>query len=200
MQFCMSITPVSVLSCYSHYSQTKGSDTLRANDRRTVVVFIWASGVLPDSSLEWIPSVSPTAGFRMNSVSPRTDMTSVSGLHGNQTLANMSSPSDTAIEAYVVPWGWVALYAITTLIVILGNGLVIVAVFRYQFLQTLTNTFVVGVAAIDLSSSSTGWMKIADLIWPNSMAGYGPCLIRQTVGSINGVGSASLLLCKLFVE
>ena len=126
-------------------------------------------------------------------------MTSINGLHGNQTLANVTALPYSTNPAYVVPWGWVALYAITMLIIIAGNGLVIIAVFRYQFLQTLTNTFVVGVAAIDLSSSSTGWMKIADLIWPNSMAGYGPCLIRLTLGSISGVGSASLLLCKLFV-
>ena len=142
---------------------------------------------------------SPTAGFRMNSVSSRTDMTSISGLHGNQTLANVTALPYSTNLSYVVPWGWVALYAIATLIIIAGNGLVIVAVFRYQFLQTLTNTFVVGVAAIDLSMSNTGFMKIVDLIWPNSMAGYGPCLIRLIVGSIGGVGSATLLLCKFMM-
>ena len=134
--------------------------------------------------------------YRMSIVSPDTDMTSISGLLGNQTVATVSTLPDTPSPTHVILWGWVVSYALFTLIMMGGNGLVIFAVFRYQFLQTITNVFVVGVAAADVTFGITGMMKIVDLVSPHLLAGYGSCLLRLSMGIINGVMTGTMLLCK----
>ena len=134
--------------------------------------------------------------FRMSTVSPSIDVTCVNDSLGNQTLVNMRALQDTTNPIHVVPWGMVILYALFTLAIMAGNGLVIVGVYRLQFLQTLTNVFIVGVAATDLTFSIMGLMKIVELVAPNLLAGYGACLFRQTLVITNGVMTATMLLCK----
>ena len=102
-----------------------------------------------------------------------------------------ASDSSTNEEMAAVPWGQIALYLIVSIIILFGNRLVIAAVLRYEFLQTPTNVFVVGIAGLDLIMGLTGMFKIGQLVYVYD--GYYTCMTRLGIGVIQAVATGNLL-------
>ena len=67
----------------------------------------------------------------------------------------------------------------------------IAAVLRYEFLQTPTNVFVVGIAGLDLIMGLTGMFKIGQLVYVYD--GYYTCMTRLGIGVIQAVATGNLL-------
>ena len=77
-------------------------------------------------------------------------MTNISDVHNGTSVMRCEDPFDVArlLRATVV--ASVAMLALLTLIVIVGNSLVVIAVFKSRKLRTTTNNFVVSLACADL--------------------------------------------------
>ena len=115
------------------------------------------------------------------------------------TTHNTSIPpffSQTTLQDHQINWSFVVIYCAVILVILAGNGLVVTAFFRFSFLQTVTNMFVVGVAITDALMACVGILRILTLIDPRLLSGYVPCMIRMGSGVINGVLSALMLTCK----
>ena len=110
---------------------------------------------------------------------------------------NLTTPSlitDTTEDfPYAIPWVMVILYATVSLLIMGGNSLVIIAVVRFQFLQTPTNLFVAGLACFDFSFSLNGWSMVAQLIEPSLLRDYQSCVLRTAFGAMNGLASSFML-------
>ena len=94
---------------------------------------------------------------------------------------------------YDIPWVLIALYAIISLFIMSGNSLVIVAVARFQFLQTPTNLFVVGLACFDFALGFYGSIVAVHLIRPTLLHGYYACVVTTVFGVVNGLSSSMML-------
>ena len=90
-----------------------------------------------------------------------------------------------------VPWGQIAIYLLIIIIIVLGNSLVIAAVLRYGFLQTPTNVFVMGTAAMDLMMGVLGMFKVGQLVY--IYEGYYTCMARLGIGILQAVATGNLL-------
>ena len=114
---------------------------------------------------------------------------------GHFTLTNETETQE--IQAiYSVPWGQVVGYLVLSLVIVVGNAMVVVAVAKFRHLQTIPNMFVVGVAAMDMVISVSAFAKAVALMVPNVMTGVIPCLFRAAVGTINVTVNGLLLAGK----
>ena len=101
------------------------------------------------------------------------------------------SNSSASEEVAAIPWGQIALYLIVSIVIFVGNSLVIAAVLRYEFLQTPTNAFVVAIAGLDLFMGLAGMFKIGQLI--NVYEGYYTCMARLGLAVVHAVATGNLL-------
>ena len=90
-----------------------------------------------------------------------------------------------------IPWGQIALFLVVSIIILIGNSLVITTVLRYEFLQTPTNVFVVGTACLDLIMGLNGMFKVGQLVYVYE--GYYTCMARLGIGALQGVLTGNLL-------
>ena len=102
--------------------------------------------------------------------------------------------TNTAIvnETSAVPWGQVVVFSITSVSMLTGNILVIIAVLRFRFLQTPANVFVVGLTCLDVMGIITLvlTLELVEPIWTNNRL---PCLAKLTFGGVNVVSTAMML-------
>ena len=107
-------------------------------------------------------------------------------------IATLSaSDSGTNEEMAAFPWVQIVLQLIVSIVILIGNGLVIAAVLRYEFLQTPTNVFVVGIAGLDLIMGLIWMFKIGQLVYVYE--GYYTCMVRLGIGVLQAVVTGNFL-------
>ena len=109
-------------------------------------------------------------------------------------IIETTSGADLEEATYSVPWGHVVGYFVLSVSIVLGNTMVLVAVAKFNHLQTIPNMFVAGVAVMDMFFSTTGFLKTIDLIFPDLITGLLPCVFRLGLGAISGMTNATMLV------
>ena len=123
-------------------------------------------------------------------------MNTTSGYVLNTDDFTTESETQMLQATYSVPWGQIVGYLALSLVILLGNAMVVVAVAKFHHLQTVPNMFVVGVAAMDMVFSISAFARAVDLIVPNLMIGLIPCLFRAALGTINATVNGIMLTGK----
>ena len=101
----------------------------------------------------------------------------VSSTDENITVSNLNLTTPLFIAKctddppYAIPRVLVSLFTTVSFFITVGNGLVIAAVARFQFLQTPTNVFVAGLASFDFSLGFLDWSTVVQLIQPGGGGG-----------------------------
>ena len=136
--------------------------------------------------------------FEPSSCFPGVDISKVMGDSTSTAFEVVTSPtslgfSDIGLNTEVVgiPWGQIAIYLLASIIISFGNSLVIAAVLRYEFLQTPTNVFVVGIASLDLTMGLLSMFKIGQLVYVYE--GYYTCMIRIGIAVLQTVATGYVL-------
>ena len=157
--------------------------------------------IVKKTSLYWDVTQNPEAcicSFHLSSFSSATEIdivmnnstSTVKMIATDITISGVSN-SSASDEVAAIPWGQIALYLIVSIVIFVGNSLVIAAVLRYEFLQTPTNAFVVAIAGLDLFMGLAGMFKIGQLI--NVYEGYYTCMARLGLAVVHAVATGNLL-------
>ena len=119
----------------------------------------------------------------------------------HEDAVTMMSMLDTTLnpnaEYYSAPVGIMTLTATLALVTFVGNGLVLVVSIRRPFLQPATNFMVAALAFIDINTTVTLLLKLAQYIDPQRMSSFYTCVTAMAFSVWNGIGSISVLLGKV---
>lgn len=86
--------------------------------------------------------------------------------------------------------------ALVAAVILLSNGLVIVSYLKFRFLQTTMNTFVCGLAAVDITMSVVAINKIVKDMIPTTFSTLPTCVLPLVFGSAKALCTLSLILGK----
>ena len=126
--------------------------------------------------------------FTASPYEPNTNVTDL-------PATGMTNPPDPEIPAPTAVEYFVALaYGVSALFTLLGNLLVIVAVKKFRFLQNTANTFVAGLALVDLCMTPNIVLRGLQEISPTAFTGFISCQAKMMVASWIVISSCLTLL------
>ena len=136
--------------------------------------------------------VCSTWSWRSEDSIPAMDFNVTTAFENSSFLQNSSTSAPPTPQHASLGQG--IAYVLVALVIMTGNSLVIIAVLRFRFLQTITNMFVVGVACLDFSIGPISILVLVQSVLNEALGDKVPCLARIGIGTMNGLASAFMLL------
>lgn len=122
-------------------------------------------------------------------------MTSMENVSNSFNIIETTPVPLTSVSSYAIIIPCIG-YVLSLIFTVTGNGLVIVAVAKIRAIQNTSNTFVAGLAMVDMCTSVNIVFKIIQTVDPTAYTDYVSCQIKMMLVCGVSICSTFMLLGK----